>query len=158
MDDARLRAVVVAAEAVLSAREDQMLTSEEWDGLRSAVAACREQRQGREESFAIDRAGRLVRSVAPARGTPYQHTCDPDVLTEVSHLAGELDGFTLEALVERTGFPSSQVATALAFLKERGIVTTEAKRNYAASDDAHLDAMTEYHALREEGEAAFDRE
>ncbi len=112
----------------------------------------------RDETFAIDRAGRLVRRVAPARGTPYQHTCDPDVFTEVSHLAGELGGFTVNGLVERTGFPSSQVATAVAFLKDRGIVTTEAKRNYAASGDAHLDAMTEYHALREEGPAAFDRE
>lgn len=103
----------------------------------------------RDDTFGIDRRGRLVRSVVPARGKPYQHTCDLDVLTEVSHLAGELDGFTIEDLAERTGFPSSQVATALAFLKERGIVATEARRNYAATGDAHLDAMTEYHALRE---------
>ena len=36
----RLEAVLAAAERVLSARQDQMLTVEEWAGLARAVAAC----------------------------------------------------------------------------------------------------------------------
>jgi hypothetical protein len=35
----RLRAVLSAAQAVLAAREDQMLTRAEWDALQTAVAA-----------------------------------------------------------------------------------------------------------------------
>ncbi|MHC4609862.1 MAG: hypothetical protein ACYS7M_05895, partial [Planctomycetota bacterium] len=67
----------------------------------------------------------------------------------VGHAVEELDdqGFTLESLVEHEGLPSTQVAVALAFLKERGIVETRYRHNYAATDSAHLDAMTEYHAL-----------
>ncbi|MCC7387509.1 MAG: hypothetical protein IT431_01945, partial [Phycisphaerales bacterium] len=43
----------------------------------------------------------------------------------------------------------SQVATALAFLKERGCVVTEGRRSYAPGPGVFEDAMTEYHALRE---------
>ena len=60
-------------------------------------------------------------------------------------------GFTLEALVERETLPFTQVAVALAFLKERSIIETRYRRNYAATDSVHLDAMTEFHALAENG-------
>ncbi|MCC7388312.1 MAG: hypothetical protein IT431_06050, partial [Phycisphaerales bacterium] len=46
----------------------------------------------------------------------------------------------------------SQVATALAFLKERGCVVTEGRRSYAPGPGVFEDAMTEYHALREKPE------
>jgi hypothetical protein len=39
----------------------------------------------------------------------------------------------------------------MAFLKERGIVETRYRRNYAATDSVHLDAMTEFYALAENG-------
>ena len=41
---ANLEAVLKAAEALLEAREDQMVTAVEWDALRSAAAACRDPR------------------------------------------------------------------------------------------------------------------
>lgn len=44
--------------------------------------------------------------------------------------------------------PKTQTATALTFLLERSIVTTEVRRNYPTSIDVHLDATNEYHALR----------
>lgn len=36
----RLRDVLDAATALLAAREDEMLTADEWDALEHAVAAC----------------------------------------------------------------------------------------------------------------------
>ena len=37
---ANLEAVLKAAEALLEAREDQMVTADEWDALRNAAEAC----------------------------------------------------------------------------------------------------------------------
>ena len=77
-DREALREVVRAAEAVLAAREDQMLTSEEWDALEHAVAeATQPPANEREETFTVQE-DILTRSVmpAPGRGDPYQHTCD----------------------------------------------------------------------------------
>lgn len=45
---------------------------------------------------------------------------------------------------------------ALAILKERGIVDTRYRVNYAASTCVHLDARTEYFALAENGRAHHD--
>lgn len=50
---------------------------------------------------------------------------------------------------QREGLPFTQVAVALAFLKERGIVDTRYRRNYAATRSVHLDAMTEFYAIGE---------
>jgi hypothetical protein len=151
---ANYQALLRAAERLLEAREDQMLTSEEWDALRDAAAACTPARAPRDESFSVDREGALVRSVVPRRGEPYQHRCFPGTFEAVAHAADRAagEGFTLEEVVEAEGLPFSQVATALAFLKERGCVITEGRRSYAAGPGAFEDAMTEYHALREKPE------
>ena len=39
-----LEAVLRAAERLLEARQDQMVTADEWDALHAAVAACRGRR------------------------------------------------------------------------------------------------------------------
>ncbi|MBZ0173001.1 MAG: hypothetical protein K8E66_11510 [Phycisphaerales bacterium] len=149
--DDLLRTVVAAAEAVLEAREDQMLTSEEWDALKHAIAACHEPPPDqREESFSIDQDGGLVRSVTPKRGNPYEHRCTRWAFERVYWRFDEHgEGDTVETLAEAAQIPVTQAATALAFLLERGIVTAERRRNFPATADVHLDAMTEYHALRE---------
>ena len=106
----------------------------------------------RDETFRIDRTGMLVRSVVPRRGKPYEHRCPLDTLKAVSHRFDEhCEGDTVETMAESLDVPMTQVATALAFLLERGIVTVEHRRNFPATIDVHLDAMTEYHALREKG-------
>ena len=104
------------------------------------------------ETFEV-RDGHLVRSVVPARGKPYEHRCPRESFEILAHAVDELGeaGFTLETLVEREALPSTQVAVALAFLKERSIIETRYRRNYAATDSVHLDAMTEFHALAENG-------
>jgi len=106
----------------------------------------------RDETFeVID--DHLVRKVVPRRGQPYEHRCPRASFEQAAHAIDELgdESFTLESLVEREDLPFTQVAVALAFLKERGIVETRYRRNYAATDSVHLDAMTEYCALAENG-------
>ena len=108
----------------------------------------------RDETFSVDRAGALCRSVVPRRGRPYVHRCEPASLETVAHAIDEAlgKGVTLEEVAAAEGLPHTQVAVALAFLKERGCVAVEGRRSYAAGGCAHLDAMTEYHALREKPE------
>ena len=83
------------------------------------------------------------------RRQPYRHRCPLTAFEQVAFAvdeAGEV-AFTLESLVQGKGLPFTQVAVALAFLKERSIVETRYRKNYAATRCAHLDAMTEFHAL-----------
>ena len=95
----------------------------------------------------------LVRKVLPRRGEPYEHRCPRVSFEQVTHAIDEAgdEAFTLESLVDREDLPFTQIAVALAFLKERGIVETRYRRNYAATDGVHLDAMTEYFALAQNG-------
>lgn len=103
----------------------------------------------REDDYSIDRAGSLVRSVVPRRGYPYQHRCTMDVYKRIAHVIDERGepGFTVEDLIAWEDVPSSQAATVLAFLKERGCIVTEGKRNYPAGKGVYEDAMVEYFAL-----------
>ncbi len=100
----------------------------------------------------------LVRKVVPARGQPYEHRCPRGVFEEIAHAADELgeQGFTLDSLLKyerQAGRDATftNVAVALAFLRERGILDVRYRRNYAATTCVHLDAMTEYWALAEHG-------
>ena len=106
----------------------------------------------RNETFEVD-DDHLIHKVIPRRGQPYEHRCPRKTFEKVAFAVDEAanEGFTLELLVQREDLPFTQVAVALAFLKERGIVETRYRRNYAATECAHLDAMTEFCALAENG-------
>jgi len=107
----------------------------------------------RDETFSVVE-NILIRSVVPAQGKPYQHTCDQDVFENVCHAIDELAGrsFTGEEIREAIQAPFTQVAVAIAFLKERGcIVPTIRRKHVGATSDVHCDAMIEWHALREKG-------
>ncbi|MCI0363502.1 MAG: hypothetical protein L0219_06435 [Phycisphaerales bacterium] len=152
-DEAALHEVLTAAEAVLAARENQMLTSEEWDALEHAVAAATQPPPStpRDETFTVTE-NILTRVVKPARGTRYQHTCDKDVFESVAHAIDELNGasFTYEEIRQSIQAPFTQVAVAVAFLRERGcIVSAQRRRSVAATNDVYVDAMIEFHALAE---------
>lgn len=77
------------------------------------------------ETFAVE-DGHLVRRVVPARGRPYAHRCPLADFEAVAHAIDELKGgsFTQASLRDGTGLRWTQVATALAFLTERGIIDT----------------------------------
>jgi len=151
--------VIRTAEAVLAARENEMLTSEEWDALEHAVAeATQPPADEREETFTVSEDV-LTRAVTPApgRGDPYQHTCELEVYEAVAHAIDELNGasFTYEEVRHRINAPFTQVSVAIAFLKERSIIVpAQRRRSVAATSDVHLDAMTEWHARREKPEEA----
>ena len=118
------------------------------------------------EHFHVDGDGDLVRTVSPGHsrviGRPpagtYVHRCSLEVLTAVAHAIDERAGasFSLFELVEATRLPHSQVNTALGFLKERGSVGpgSNRRRTVRYAQDVYLDAITEYHALREKGAVA----
>jgi hypothetical protein len=67
MNDAKYRNLLDAAEAVLGARRDQMLTVEEWAALARAVAACTGARAG-DLLTERDREEAAEYGVAPGRG------------------------------------------------------------------------------------------
>lgn len=104
-----------------------------------------------DESFGVS-DGCLVRTVVPARGRPYEHRCQVATLEQVAHAVDEScgAGLTLQMVVEREDLPWTQVAVALAFMRERGIVEVRHRKNHAATRAAHLDAMTEYWALAQD--------
>jgi hypothetical protein len=102
------------------------------------------------EDFRVDIDDALVRSVVPIRGKPYEHRCTMWAFKRVCWTFTTSDkATTIESIAAEAQIPLTQAATALAFLRERGCVVFERKRNYAASRDVYLDGMTEYHALGE---------
>jgi hypothetical protein len=107
------------------------------------------------ETFAVE-DNHLIRRVVPRRGEPYVHRCPREAFEQIAHAAEELgdEGFTLESLLEYErgagrDVTFTNVAVTLAFLRERGILEVRFRRNYAATPNVHLDALTEYYALAE---------
>lgn len=114
------------------------------------------------EAFIVDGpSGALLRRVIPKRGTPYEHACTKQVYDDVAYAIEQMGNasFTMEDIRFKVGGgdeskmpPWSQVAVAIAFLKERScIVPARNRKHVAASDFVYEDALIEYHALREKG-------
>ncbi|MCC6910183.1 MAG: hypothetical protein IT430_19800 [Phycisphaerales bacterium] len=114
------------------------------------------------ETFAVDGpSGALLRRVIPKRGKPYEHMCTKQVYDDIAYAIEQMGSaaFTMEDIRSKAGGgeesampPWTQVAVAVAFLKERGcIVPARERRHVAASDFVYEDALIEYHALREKG-------
>jgi hypothetical protein len=95
----------------------------------------------------------LVRTVTFPDGRTYTHRCPLKSYEQVAHAVAETpvdgDGTTLELLSEAEDLAFTQVNVALEFLKERGLVDVRHRRCYPGSSDVYLDAMVEFHALRE---------
>ncbi len=120
-----------------------------------------------DESFIVDAAsGALLRRVVPQRGKPYEHACTKQVYDDVAYAIEQMGNaaFTIEDIRAKAGGgdesnmpPWSQVAVAIAFLKERScIVPARERKHVAASDFVYEDALIEYHALREKGPEAAE--
>jgi len=94
------------------------------------------------ESFSIEN-DLLVRRVVPLRGTPYEHRCSREVFEAVAHAVEEAEGpFVMEDIRTRERQPWTQVAVAMAFLRERGLVERVHGRQLAAAPGyAFEDAM-----------------
>lgn len=104
------------------------------------------------DAFRVDRSnGDLVRSVVPERGEPYEHRCTRENYERIAHYIDDEAGspVTIERIAEAEQVPMTQVAVALAFLKERGsIEPVHGRKHAAATECVHLDAMIEYHVLK----------
>src|SRR6185295_10872247 len=86
--------------------------------------------------FMVER-GKLVRYVSYADGRGHVQRASLAMLKEVSWLieARAKDGVTTGEMWEALpDFPCTQISVAFAFLKERGCVVTQCRRNYPASD------------------------
>jgi hypothetical protein len=102
--------------------------------------------------------GCLVRTVAGTDGRGYTHRCDLEVYEKVAWVLEQMPdegrGVAINEIAAAESLPHTQVDVTLAFLHERGIIDRRHRRNYPASDSVHLDAMVEWHALREEPKPA----
>ncbi|MBX3408083.1 MAG: hypothetical protein KF869_15110 [Phycisphaeraceae bacterium] len=106
------------------------------------------------DTFRID-SGTLIRSVTPRRGTPYEHACTERVYKDAAYAveqfgARAFTGEEVRAAIAAPSPPFTQVAVAMAFLKERGcIVPARGRRHVAATDYTYEDALIEFHALKD---------
>ncbi len=93
--------------------------------------------------------GALVRLVRTRRGGRYRHVCQMETYAAVAHAVEERAnrGTTVEELHRLLGLPMSQVAVAIAFMDERGVIEKIRRRIFPASDFANEDAMVELLAL-----------
>jgi hypothetical protein len=98
--------------------------------------------------------GCLVRTVAGADGRTYTHRCSLEVFEKVAWVLEETpaegNGVAINEIAAAHNLPHTQVDVTLAFLSERGVIDRRHRRNYPASPSVHLDALVEWHALREE--------
>jgi DNA-binding transcriptional ArsR family regulator len=144
--------LIHAAQVLLERRHDGMVTPVEWDALKGAAdAADRAQPKRRQEGFLVE-GDCLIRRVVPRRGTPYEHVCTIESYREVLYTIEEVaeGGVTIDDLVKQTDLPHTQVAVALSFLKDRGLLETRRRRNFPADAFLFEDGMIELHALGEE--------
>lgn len=107
--------------------------------------------------------GCLVRTVAVAPNAngavrTYTHRCELAVFEQVAWVLAETPaegaGVAINEIAAAENLPHTQVDVTLAFLHERGIIDRRHRRNYPATSAVHLDAMIEWHALREEPRTA----
>lgn len=100
----------------------------------------------------------LVMRVVPRSGPrkiPYRHACPLPALEAVAHAIDEAAaaGIDRRDLLARTGARHTQVAVAMAFLVERGAVEETGPRGSVLRPMGracvHIEAMIEYHALRD---------
>jgi hypothetical protein len=104
--------------------------------------------------------GHLVRIVtsADSDGRTYSHRCELKTFEAVANAVAETpadgEGTSLLLIARSERLPFTQVNVALEFLKERGIADVRHRRCYPGSCEVYLDAMVEFHALREKGGAS----
>jgi hypothetical protein len=105
----------------------------------------------REESYTVCQ-GRLIRKVRTRQGKGYEHHCPEKAFKATCNAIDDWNGpFVYEDIQAATGLPNSQVATAIAFLKERGTIVPAAERRHeAATYDTLIDGMAEWCYLEQE--------
>lgn len=110
----------------------------------------------RDACFAIVN-GWLVRTVKGSDGRGYTHRCDADTFNKVAYAVAEavVMGTTLRDIVAAEGLSHSRTDVAVEFLKERGLIDVRYRKLFPATDDTHLNAVIEFHALAQELEPEY---
>lgn len=100
----------------------------------------------------------MVRHRAGPDGRSYTHRCSLKVFEIVAHVFDETppdgNGIGAPDIAKAEDLPFTQVDVAVGFLADRGIIDRRRRRNCPVSPCVHLDAMTEWHALRHAGGAS----
>lgn len=93
--------------------------------------------------------GALVRLVQTRQGGRYRHVCTKQTYLRVAYGVERRSsqGTTVDELRRELDLPMSQVAVAIAFMDERGVIEKVRRRIFPASSFAAEDAMVELHAL-----------
>lgn len=105
-------------------------------------------RKRKEEWYVDPRSRLLVRGVVPVRGRPYDAKSSREVLAKLCHYAqARRRGFTTSEMWQDLDVPKTQASTALAFLKEKGLVEVSGRRNYPAGGEVFEHSMVEYYYL-----------
>lgn len=124
-----------AAEALLAAREAEMLTEEEWEGLARAVEPPPAMPEGATQRFRYDQEHGLVREVEAGGQVVLRQSAIPDALAAVAEFAQSRGGsFFIEGARQAEGFQFGRedVEAACEFMVHLGLLAREPDGSYSA--------------------------
>ncbi|GJQ30453.1 MAG: hypothetical protein HBSAPP03_23370 [Phycisphaerae bacterium] len=144
-------ALRAAAMALLDARDAEMLTEEEWEGLARAVDPPALLPEGAIHRFVYDPAEGLVRVVEAGGKTLLRQSAIPDALAAVAEFAqSRTEPFFIEGARQAEGFQfgRNDVEAACEFMVHLGLLAREADGSYSAHGEDIADkALAAMNAL-----------
>ncbi len=144
-------ALHAAARALLDARDAEMLTEEEWEGLALAVDPRAPTPEDACQRFSYDQREGLVRIVEAGGRPVLRQSAIPDALAAVAEFAQtRSDSFFIEGARNAEGFQFSRqdVEAACEFLVHLGLLAREPDGSYRAHGEAIADkALAAMNAL-----------
>lgn len=146
-------ALHAAARALLDARDSEMLTEEEWEGLARAVDPPAPIPEGACQRFSYDPREGLVRVVEAGDQPALRQSAIPDALGAVAEFAQSRHGaFFIEGVRQAEGFQFGRqdVEASCEFLVHLGLLAREPDGSYSAHGEAIADkALAAMNALPE---------
>lgn len=146
-------ALRTAAEALLAAREAEMLTEEEWEGLARAVEPPTPIPEGAVQRFFYDPDHGLVREVEAGGQVLVRQSAIPDALAAVAEFAQCRAGsFFIEGPRQAEGFQFGRedIEAACELMVHLGLLVREPDGSYSALGEAIADrALAAMHELPE---------
>ncbi|MFN7021597.1 MAG: hypothetical protein ACK4WH_09755 [Phycisphaerales bacterium] len=140
-----------AAEALLAAREAEMLTEEEWEGLARAIEPSTPIPEGAAQRFSYDPDHGLVREVEAGGQVVVRQSAIPDALPAIAESAESRGGsFFIEGARQAEGFQFGRedVEAACEFMVHLGLLAREPDGSYSArGEDIATRAMDAMNTL-----------